>query len=327
VAWWYLPHYNATIAYIRSTTSGPLSLGTGPTNPLTLSALEGYFTALINQHVGWAVVFVCLLGLVFGSRRVARSVRRSAGLERRDVLLRLALPVTWLVPAVLIQAASTLQDQRLVAPALCGAALLGGAAIANTPWRGPRLVAIVAVAVFGLWPLLMHTFGPNSSDLSTDEIQVSTPVGDLFAVFGNGPVGYEVAPAPVNHALTVVDWLLAERRSHQIAGPITVGVLATDPELNGNTFHWLDLQNGNTTRLITVEPLRQGESPAQIRAEFATYTAVVTFSSVATAVSGRAGILNGQIVTTAESLPYLKAFTGPAASFPISAGRARVLWR
>lgn len=330
--WWYIPHYSDTVAYIKSTTTGPLSLGEGPNDPLAWAALKSYGTAIINQHTGWGVIVVGLIGLAFAGTGVWRSFLHArgaaSGAARVDRAALLLFPVLWVVPSVAIQAASKAQDQRLIGPALIGTCLIAAALISRVRFLVPRVAAAGAIALFVGWPLAMHTFGPDSNHVDSSMLVVASPVGDLFSVLGNSPVGYETAPEPTDHAQPVVSWLLRQRARSGIAGPATVGVLDTNAELNGNTFRWLDLRtSGGVTRIVTLEPSTVGESSAQIRSEFNSYDAVITFSNSATPTTGRGGDLNAQIVTTGAAAKYLAAFNGPHAVFPLETGEAEVRWR
>jgi 4-amino-4-deoxy-L-arabinose transferase-like glycosyltransferase len=345
LGWWYIPNWSQTIAYVKSTTGGPLALGAGPTNPITWPNLKTYFGDLVNFHLGWGVVFVALLGTVCGGKRVWIACCNASGLTQRDRLLRFAFPLLWLFPAVLLQAASINQDQRLVGPALVGGCVLAASAIALIRWRAVLVLAGLSVAAFAAWPLAMHTFGPDEatqpvngsihaatpgSDVPTytvADLIIDTPLGPFVGVFGNDGVGYEVAPLAVNHSVPVVRWILAERRRRGITGAITLGVLDTNSELNGNVIHWLDVSTGSGQRIVVEQPATTGLTHAQIQAEFDSYTAVITFSSSATPSSGRSGLLNEQLVTSGRAARYLRAFTGPHATFPLVTGSAEVRWR
>lgn len=349
LGWWYIPNWSQTVAYVKSTTSGSLALGAGPTNPITWPNLKTYFGDLINFYLGWGVVLVALLGTVFGGRRVWTACRHASGPAQRDRLLRFAFPLLWLLPAVLVQAASINQDQRLVAPALIGGCVLAASAISFARWRLIVVLAALSVAAFAAWPLAMHTFGPDETTQPADlgpngaahaanpdsdvptynvaDLTIQTPLGPFIGVFGNDGVGYEVAPLAANHSAPVVRWILAERRRQGISGPVTVGVLDTNAELNGNVIHWLDISTGSGQRIVVEQPTITGLTRAEIRAEFGSYTAVITFSSSATPSSGRAGLLNEQLVTTGRAGEYIRAFHGPHATFPLVTGSAEVRWR
>jgi hypothetical protein len=349
LAWWYIPNLSETVAYVKSTTGGALAIGTGPTNPITWSNLKAYFGDLVNYYLGWGVVLVALIGTLCSGKRVWIALRRGSGPEQRDRVLRLTFPLLWLLPAILLQSANTNQDQRLVAPALVGSCVLAASAIAFVRWRIVLGLASLAVAAFAAWPLGMHTFGPYEGTLPTylgpngsthaatpsadaptyhvADLIIQTPLGPFIGVFGNDGVGYEVAPIATNHSAPVVRWILAERRRQHITGPATVGVLDTNSELNGNVIHWLDISTGSGQRLVVGTPTTAGLTRAQVQAEFNSYTAVITFSQSATPDSGRAGLLNNQLVTSSRAGHYLRAFDGPHATFPLVTGSAEVRWR
>jgi hypothetical protein len=182
----------------------------------------------------------------------------------------------------------------------------------------------VLIAALGLWPLVVHTVGTNANTRWGGQLSS----GDLVADFGNASIGYESAPQPVNYASPFVNWLLKERERHAMAGSVVVGILSTNAVVNGNTFHWLDLRTGSGTRIVTAQPALAGMTPAQIRAEFSGYNAVITFSNSATnSVGLRGTLLNDQLVTTERARPYLGAFRGPSASYPLPVGSAEVRWR
>lgn len=328
---WYGPHFSATVAYVKSATSGPLALGT------SAASLLAYFGELFFFSFGLAVVLVAVIGFAAGFRSAARPFAATSGSSRQDLALRVALPLAWLLPAVLTQATSANQDQRLIAPALCAVSVLAGWAIARTRSRWPRALAGVLIAALGLLPLLIHTVGPNgnkiwsslwASRLESGDLVAELPKALIAMEFGNAPIGYESSPQPVNYASPFVSWLLTERQRHAIAGPVVVGILSTDPVLNGNTLRWLDIRTGNGTRILTEQPTLVGMTRAQIQSEFSGYDAVITFSNSATN-SGvkRAILLNDQLVTTDKARPYLKAFRGPSASYRLPIGSAEVRWR
>lgn len=324
--WWYVPHLAETRDYIRSTTGGPLSLGAGPSQPLTAAALKIYANATINQHVSWPVFALMLVVAPVTLVFLVRAVRARVGRDRLWFLLQVSFPFAWLLPAYVLQAASHNQDQRLVAPAMVAVAVILGCAIGAVTARAVRLALTAVTAGVAALVLVMHTMVGSYYDHVGRIHWFDDGIGKGYLTLGNRDVGYLTAPQTQNRAKPVVDWLLAEARGRSLARPLVLGVLSTDPEINLNTIPWLVEAGGDTQTIVVRTPQKVGRSAEAIAADFASYDAVAVFPPEAYG-NPRLDLLNSQLAAGPEVAPYLAQFTGPTQEFALTSGSGRVVIR
>ena len=133
IAPWYITNLQPTLDYIESTTSGPLSEGAGPENPLTFHAITAFTTGMVNDHVSWILGLAFLAALAFDLPALGRLFRP---VVRGEPLIRLALVAAWATIPYLIVATAHNQDYRLMAPALPAMAVIVAGAVAAIPARG-----------------------------------------------------------------------------------------------------------------------------------------------------------------------------------------------
>ena len=230
---WYLPHFTATLEYIRSTTSGPLSEGAGPTDPLTFHAIASFTMGVFNENVSWIIGLAGLIAIILCLSRLRAWRSMSAKL-----LGNLGFLLAWaLIPYLLVATAHN-QDVRLMAPAMPAIAVIVGGAISAIQRTWVRM-ALIATTVAALsYQSINHVTGITPRFFPGDvHVRIASYVATI--PLDDRPIGYERLPEP-DYATPVVQYIegLVGREPGPPA-PRSVCVLESEPVVNTNTFSFL----------------------------------------------------------------------------------------
>jgi 4-amino-4-deoxy-L-arabinose transferase-like glycosyltransferase len=233
---WYGPNFSATLDYVRSTTSGPLSEGAGPADPFTFHAIASFTTGVINANLSWVILLVGLVAAILCIGRLKALLTRPLSW---DPIQRLAFLLAWAVIPYLSVALAHNQDVRLMAPALPAVAILVAGAICAVRWRGAR-IALAAIAVIALsYQTLVHVTDVTPGFMPE---QAKVEVDGYAAVvqLDSQPIGYEQLPGD-DYGAPVLDYIedVARRQPGGASAPRTICLLESEAVVNSNTFGFL----------------------------------------------------------------------------------------
>ena len=248
---WYLPNRQATMDYIRSTTSGPLSEGAGPEHPLTLHNMATFVVTVVNQHVGLVVV---VAGVVVALATLPALLRRrgtdGAPTGRELVVPALAVATWALIPFLLLLTGHN-QDVRLMAPAVAAFSILVGGGLGAVRPAGLRAgLATVVVATLAFQALnrtapVAPDWMPAQADVQFGDQTLAQPFGSTAAV------GYQRLPLR-DRATPIYRYLEQQSTVSGVVTPRTICLLAAHPVVNANTFGYLIAANGDPFGLAEV---------------------------------------------------------------------------
>ena len=139
---WYLPNRQATFDYIRSTTSGPLSEGAGPEDPLTLHNMATFVVTVVNQQVG---LVLAAAGVVVALVTLPCCVERKPPRRPRATSSSPRSPRDLGADPLLLLLTGHNQDVRLMAPAVAAFSILvgGGLGAVRPTWLRAGLATVV----------------------------------------------------------------------------------------------------------------------------------------------------------------------------------------
>ena len=248
-ALWYVPNYHATVDYIRSTTGGPLSLGAGPSNPLTVSAIGSFTIGMLTEHFSWVLTLGALIGVIGGLPRLRLWYERKASLWNKGFAP--ALLVSWALLPYLSVALGHNQDVRLMAPAMpAGAIIVAGllTAITVSALRRASIAVVTVAAIFETVAIAV----PFDAGFLPSEISVSTGFGLAAIPLHGQAMGYEMPPGPGYGTQIIAAIENQSRTPFGKVRPETIGVLESDPVVNGNTLGWIADQRGDQFTIANV---------------------------------------------------------------------------
>jgi 4-amino-4-deoxy-L-arabinose transferase-like glycosyltransferase len=313
---WYLSNLSETAEYVRSTTSGPLSEGAGPTDPFTFHAFASFTTGMVNTAVSWVIVLAGLIAiaLCLPALRALRR-RRPRQVER---LTDLALLGSWaLIPYLLIVTAHN-QDVRLMAPAMPAMAIIVAGAISAVRQRRVRLALISCTALLLVYQGVNHTTAITPSFLPDD---LTLHVGSYEATIplNEEQIGFQRLPGE-DYATPVIERIEQIARSEQRGfGPRTICMLETEPVVNTNTFTFLAKTRGDPFQYwdIFVGPNSAGSLRETLQGcDFALY---VKQPKVNPADAGeRITIVNEEYAARHMTPGLFALFRGPRNYFPVA---------
>lgn len=323
-AWWYVPNREATLTYIRATTSGDLALGAGPDHPFGLRPFLRFLVGAFNQHLGWPVVIAATAAIVISWR--LRVERLRTGESRRRDLIAGALLLAWGLIPTLIVGLGPNQDVRLVAAAVPSIAVLAGCAIAGLDHTRSRAI-LVPTAIAATLGLLVHTFSISTINISA---QIDTPVGGIAYVVGEQTQGYARVPVAHDNAASVLLFLHDQATVRTPGRPAVVGLLQTHQEINPNTLVW-EAEALGVDNVTIVEVGAEGLDDAAFEAQFAALDAIVIIPDLpgADRLSKRQYLLNLKLAAARISDEQLAKFSSGITNFPIAApgSTAQVRWQ
>jgi 4-amino-4-deoxy-L-arabinose transferase-like glycosyltransferase len=227
---WYVTNWDITLTYLQSATSGPLSVGAGPANPLDPGAILGLVAALLND-ASWALglgAVALAVVLLWNRLRAARGLQVVKSTRRKPRWWSWALLLSWAAVPVAVLATSHNQDPRyavVVFPVL--AIVLAG--LYSGVMRPPAVrVAVVAIVIaVGVAQIGLAEFPPGSA----------IPDGAVASVGGAALFAPAYQPANPNGD----DGTPVMRQLEAMTGgrPAHVLLAQDDHVFNINTLKWL----------------------------------------------------------------------------------------
>lgn len=261
IAPWYVTNFDATVDYVRSTTSGPLSEGAGPEHPLTFDAIASFTLGVANQHITWIVLLAGLAAAVLCASRIKALFARP--LDPRP-LLALAFLLAWFLVPYLSVATAHNQDVRLMAPAMPGLAVLVAAAMAAVPWRGARLALIGVTGALLVFQTTAHTTEIDPP-VVPDRLDARIDSYEAVVTLDSDPIGYERLPGP-NYGTPVIEYMAAVAPAGREGAPPTACLLESEPIVNGNTLRYLAMAEDEEFAFVDfiVGPGERGALPERL---------------------------------------------------------------
>jgi 4-amino-4-deoxy-L-arabinose transferase-like glycosyltransferase len=315
---WYLPHFSETLDYIRSTTSGPLSEGAGPSNPLTIHAITAFTANMVNAHVSWIIGLAGLTAMVLRLPRFL-PLLRALGHDRR--LSGLAILFAWiLVPYLSIVTAHN-QDIRLMAPAMPAIAILIAGAMSAVRQRRARMALIGVTATLLVYTTLVRVvsiapdFLPNDPGVHLDSYDAAIPLDSR-------PIGYEQLPGS-DYATPVMEYLEQLARQQPPTSLQRLCMLESEPVMNGNTIGFFSKARGDefeVTDVVTGPDGLAGLRRSLSECDFALY--VKPPRSTGDETTGRIVVANEDYASHYMTPSLLALFHGPNRTFPLAAGES-----
>jgi 4-amino-4-deoxy-L-arabinose transferase-like glycosyltransferase len=311
VAPWYGPNLSATLEYVRSTTSGPLSLGAGPTNPYTFDAIASFSLGVINANVSWIILLAGIVAIALCLPQLRRLITRPI---EWGPILGIAFLLAWVLVPYLSVALAHNQDVRLMAPAVPGLAVLVAGAISAVTYPRVRLALIATLGVLLSYQTLNHTADVTPSVLPG---QLDARLGPYEAVIplSSKPIGYERLPSP-DYGTPVIAYI--EDVLGQSEAPPTVCLLESEPVVNSNTFRYLAEARGDEFIFtdIFVQPGELGDLRERLReCNFALYVRQPPPNPVT--AGSRLALVNAEYAARYMNPGLLSLFKGPRQTFAV----------
>lgn len=311
---WYLNNRDATIEYVRSTTSGPLSKGAGPEQPLTWHNMVTFVVSVVDQHVGLVLALTAVAVLALTATRLVSRLRAEGGEAWPGALML----VTWAGLPFLLLLTGHNQDVRLMAPAVAAFSIgvAGGLShVRPTALRNGLTGVVVALLAF---QALNRTVSVAPSWLP-DEASVMIGDQTLWTpVESPRQIGYQKLPQR-DRATPIYQYVRAQATVGVKVQPATICMLATHPVVNGNTFNYLIAAHDDP--FTVVEVMVGPEGPEALPAQLAGCTFAFYIKPPPGAVAGtdRLSLVNRPYASGYMTPALLASFDGPSRSFPIGA--------
>jgi 4-amino-4-deoxy-L-arabinose transferase-like glycosyltransferase len=315
---WYGPNFSETLDYVRSTTSGPLSEGAGPSDPFTFHALTSFTLKVVNFNLSWIIVLLGIAAALLAWPRLKRLFQPPISSEP---LWKLAFLLAWVSVPFLSVALAHNQDVRLMAPAFPGVAVLVAGAITAIPrpqWR----MALAAIAVVLLGYQTLNHMTTVTPDLLPDRARVALGSYEAAIPFSSEPIGYEQLPGD-DYVTPIFDYIkqVASAEPGGASEHRTICLLESEPVININTLGFLSTVQGNPFGFVdVVKPL--GTSDADLEeilsgCDFALYSR----PSVAppSDESRRETLVNEPYAANHMTPRMFRLFQGPSKVFPVVA--------
>ena len=324
---WYIPHLAATVVYIQSASSGPLAVGTGPSNPLTIHNLSAFTLGVIVSAVSLVVACVGLLALAWvAAARLLSRLRRRPTRRGRCGWAVATLLVTWAVIPYLIVATAHNQDSRLLAASLPAVALIVAALVVAVPLWQARWLFSAILCVAGTVLTVGMTW-PFTVPVLPSRIAVDTGIGRVYyPISPPAALGYERVPQVTDYMRPVMQYL--DAASEVATGaPAVVCVLETDPDINLNTLTYLGDERAAS---YVFREVRYNGNVGRMHADLLGCDLALYISPFAPdrGEGRRPHILNAGFAQTHMTSADFSIFNGPERSFPIDFGeRVEVLSR
>ena len=313
---WYGPNLSATIDYVRSTTSGPLSEGAGPSNPYTFHAITSFTTGVINSNLSWIILLVGLVAVCLSLERLRALFARPL---RWEPLQQLAFLLAWAVVPYLSVALAHNQDVRLMAPALPAVAILVAGAVTAVRQQRVRLALAGVAVVLLAYQTLNHVTDVTPGFLP-DEAKVE--IGSYAAVvqLDSEPIGYEQLPGP-DYATPVMEYVeeVARIEPGGSAAPRTVCLLESEPVINSNTLGFLAAAREDPYGFADVVVGPEGEKGLEAVLAGCNFALYVKQPAVSPAGDdSRLALVNEPYAAHHMTPALFKLFQGPSRVFPLS---------
>jgi 4-amino-4-deoxy-L-arabinose transferase-like glycosyltransferase len=311
VAPWYGPNLSATLEYVRSTTSGPLSLGAGPTNPYTFDAIASFSLGVVNANVSWIILLAGIVAVALYFPRLKELAVRP--IDWRPILV-IAFLLAWVLVPYLSVALAHNQDVRLMAPAVPGLAVLVAGAVSAVAYPRVRLALIAILGVLLSYQTLNHSADVTPSVLPG---QLDARLGSYEAVIplSSKPIGYERLPSP-DYGTPVVAYI--EDVLGQSETPPTVCLLESEPVVNSNTFRYLAEARGDEYVFtdILVQPGELDSLRERLQeCDFALYVRQPPPNPIT--AGSRLELVNAEYAARYMNPDLLSIFSGPQRTFAV----------
>jgi hypothetical protein len=328
---WYGPNLHETISYIRSTTSGPLSEGAGPSDPLTFHAIASFTTGVVDFNLSWVIL---LLGLV----AVALDWPRLVGLFRRPVrpapLWGLAFLLAWVLIPYLSVALAHNQDVRLMAAAFPGVAVLVAGAVSFVRWPAVKWALAGAAVLVLVYQSVNHVTDITPSGVT--EARVELGEYPQVVQLDTAPIGYEQLPGP-DLTTPMLDYMeqVSAASPGGLAQPRTVCLLESEATVNSNTLGFLAAARETPFGFADVVLNPEGMAGLEGTLKGCDFAIYIPQPKVSVAGSeSRLAIVNSPYAAQHMTPALFALFDGPSRSFRVFSGasptgeaRARVLVR
>jgi hypothetical protein len=317
---WYGPNFSETLDYVRSTTSGPLALGAGPSNPYTFHAITSFTLGVINFNLSWVIVLLGIAGALLSWSRLRSLFQRPAD---PAPLWKLAFLLAWALIPYLSVALAHNQDVRLMAPALPAVAVMAaGAVSAITKPRWRLVLTAIAVVVLG-YQTLTHITNVTP-DSMPDHLRVSASSYEATVPLDSEPIGYEKLPGD-DYVTPIFEYIekLAAREGGD-PGIGTICLLESEPLINSNTFAFISAARGDAFGFADVV-----QGPTGTSAELEGILSGCDFALYAHPPKPTPGSDESRLTLVNE--PYaaghmtksmFRLFEGPTKVFPVAPGGA-----
>lgn len=239
---WYGPQLSPTLEYIRSTTSGPLSEGAGPKDPITFHNITSFTTGVINFNLSWVILGLGLIALAVNAGKIRTLFTRP---RRAEPLWNLAFLLAWVVIPYLSVALAHNQDVRLMSPAFPGVAILVAGAVAAIERRQLRL-ALTGIAVLVLTYQAVNHVADITPSFLPDHPRVTVGSYEASLPLDSAPIGYERLPGD-DYATPIFEYMeeVAEVEPGGLAAPRAVCMLESQAVVNSNTFGFYSAARGD----------------------------------------------------------------------------------
>lgn len=318
---WYGPNLSATIDYVRSTTSGPLSEGAGPSDPLAFHAIASFTLGVINSNLSWAILLPGLIALALNGAQVKALVARPIHWQPIQKLLFL---LAWAAVPYLFVATAHNQDVRLMAPALPAVAILVAGMISKVRLRNARFALTSFVIIFLSYQTLAHTVNLSPGFLPKRAV-ISIGPYVAFAQLNSEPIGlYQQLPGD-DYATPVIKYIEMVASSEQggMSVPRLVCLLQSEAVVNSNTFLYLNSARRDPFVFTDILIGPQGKKGLEEDLSDCDFALYVKQAQTSPAGEGsRVALVNEPYAANHMSPRLLRLFRGPSRTFPIVTPRA-----
>ena len=317
---WYGPNFSETLEYIRSTTSGTLALGAGPSNPFTFHAVASFTLGVINFNLSWVILLLGVAAAILSWPRIRLLFQKPV---ESEPLWKLAFLLAWAVVPYLSVALAHNQDVRLMASALPAVAVLVAGAVSALPKPRLRLaLAAVAVAVLG-YQTLTHIVDVTPGWMP-DRARISASSYEATIPLNSEPISYERLPGD-DYVTPIFEYI--ERvalREHGNPGIGTICLLMSEPLVNSNTFGFVSAARGDAFGFADVVQGLKG-TDAELEntlsgCDFALYAKPPQPTPESS--GSRLTLVNEPYAANHMTKSMFQLFKGPSRVFPVAANGA-----
>jgi len=311
---WYGPNFSATLDYVRSTTSGPLSEGAGPSDPLTFHAITSFTTGVINSNLSWVILLIGIVAVLLDTAKLRALLARPLHWEP---LQKLAFLLAWALIPYLSVALAHNQDVRLMAPALPAVAVLVAGAIAAVRWRGAQ-IALAAIAVVVLAYQTLDHVTDVTPGFMPDQAKVELDSYAAVVQLDSQPIGYERLPEP-DFGTPVIRYIedVARTEPGGAATPRSVCLLESEAVINSNTLGFLAAARNDPFGFadVTIGPEGQkGLEAVLAGCNFALYVKQPKIPPAGE--ESRLALVNNPYAANHMTPRLFRLFRGPSRTFP-----------
>ncbi len=314
---WYGPNLSPTLDYIRSTTSGPLSEGAGPKDPITFHNITAFTTGVINFNLSWAILGLGLVALAINAGKVRALLARP---RRSEPLWNLAFLLAWVTIPYLSVALAHNQDVRLMSPAFPGVAILVAGAVAAIERRRLRL-ALTGIAVLVLTYQAVNHVAEITPGFLPDRPHLTVSSYEASLQLDSEPIGYEELPGD-DYATPIFEYMeeVAEKQPGGLALPRTVCMLESQAVVNSNTFGFYSAARGDPfgyADVVSPPGGTEGELEEVLSGcDFALY--IKQPQPTAATKESRIVLVNEPYAANHMTPRLFALFSGPTQTFPVT---------